>query len=716
MAEEGQAPRKPFKTISLEDRLRESQYDKISDKGNTAPPSPSSQNDDLRTVKNAPAIPPTDKDKQSPKVNERGEPQDKSGQSPDVEGRPLQDKELQAPELNETTLTFERESQSPEVYGIPTSQDKNSNDINLPQSQLTLPKEGAILKDTINLAEKTSPILKTLVESPQAQIDPPREFSTKPLTNSTRPTGFTDFASSISLEDRLKQSSVTQTKHLPQYFLSDLYTGYLTITPFITPTIDNQDIGQLPDFLTAAIDETQNIGELATPSENVLSRQDASVELQTPKSNELVLTGQGTFISNNIVNSFTEPTTPSTSAQLNQGEIELPIFEFTPNQGITENESEPFNDLKIAVLQGMVVENQLIRGSSVEINTEPEEIQIVNFPTPDTGKISSDVFDAGRARAFDNPLAFHGTVELGGDYEADKAQSLNSPEARHGRVELSVNEFLAGRTLAFGSPAVFHGAAIIVPFEQNPEGLLPSAAPSIETTPYTPQANIPLPPDISALNTSKYTDATPIKSAGKQNPGAHRPDVQSAPPTISHAAALKSHRTSTKGILMSIKDTDGRKVVIEPYLTSFSDGFSANWNDLKYAGRQDTMKQFVGSTRSVSFAVMLPSFNKEEVAENMAKLEQIISMCVVGRFVNGGEYIKAPLVKVRIGGLLNHYCAFGSVKWDFDPAEATFAGENSPDEQLPSLLKIQFEGAVLANNQDNLFNAEESGWFAKTWV
>lgn len=719
MAEEGQTPRKPFKTISLVDKLKASEYDKVSDKKEFTSPSITSQNPDLDSVKSNPSIPTTKKEDQSPQVNERGELQDKSGQSPEVEGIPTSNNPQGSPEVSQSETTQNKETQSPEVEGIPTSQNKDSDQISLPLSQLTLPKEGAVLKDTVNLAEKTSPILKTLADSPQAQIDPPRPFETLSLIGSDRPTGFTNFASSISLEDRLKQSKVTQTRHLPQYFLSDLYTGYLTITPFITPPIDDQDIGQIPDFLTEALEETQNVGELATPTEDVLNRQDPDIEIQPRKEDGVILTRQGTFISNNIVNSIAELTAPKTTAQILQGEIELPIYNVVVDQGITEDEQIPLGDVQIAVLQGMIVENSQIQGSVLEL-TEFESLQIENLPIPEDGQISVDQFNEGKNQAFETPLAFHGTVELGtAQYDEDKEQSVSNPLARHGTAELSVNEFLVSRTLAFGSPAVFHGTEIVRPFEPQDPGVLPASAPDVDSTPYQPEANIPLPPEYAGLNTNKYTDANPIKGAGNQNPNAHTPDVQSPPPVISHAAALRSARSSQDSgtLFMEFRDTDNNKIRLEPYLTSFSDGLTANWNDVNYAGRMDTLKSYTGTTRALSFAILLPAFNKSEQEANMKKLEELVNMCVVGKIFND-VYVKSPLVRVRIGGLINSWCAFSSVKWDFDPAETTWAADTmgSKNTQLPSLFKVQFDCAVLSRNDGKLLDAAKGGYFAKTWI
>lgn len=639
MAEE---PRKLFKTISLEERLASSEYNRLPNK-----------------------LPASSNTQGSPQINKSAEPQD-----------------------------------------------KNSDNINIPQSQLTLPKEGIVLKGAIGVEDKQPIILKTLVQSPQALLSPPRPFNTTPLLDSTRPLARTQFASSISLEDRLRQSNITSTRHLPQYFLSDLYTGYLTITPFITLPVDRQDIGQIPAFLTTTIESTQDVGRLDEPSENVINRQDPKVDIQESKSNILILTRQGTFTSNNVVNSVVELTDPKSIVQISQGEIELPIWNYVAEQGITLNETTPIGDIQIAVLQGMIVENSLIQGSAIDINTDPAQLQIENLPIPGSGQIAVDVFEQNKNIAFNNPLAFHGTVELGtAQYDADKQQSIDSPLTRHGQVQLSVNNYLVSRTLAFASPAVFHGTEIINPFVQDLTEK-EDQKPNVGTEPYTPQANIPLPPEYSAIVGlgDSYNQGRPTGESALEDTA---PSVQtSTSPAADPRKKLDDPLFSDTDLLnITITPEGGSAIRIKAYLTAFSDGITANWTDINYIGRQDTLKQFTGATRAVSFAVLMPSFNSVDVSLNILKLERIINATVVGSFNPGDVYLTAPLARLRIGGLINSYVAFSSVKWDFDPTEATF----DIDKGLPHLLKVSFDCAVLSTSllfgRGRLLNGAEGGYF-----
>jgi len=645
MAEE---PRKLFKTISLEERLASSEYNRLPNK-----------------------LPASSNTQGSPQINKSAEPQD-----------------------------------------------KNSDNINIPQSQLTLPKEGIVLKGVIGVEDKQPIILKTLVQSPQALLSPPRLFDTTPLLDSTRPLARTLFASSISLQDRLKQSSVTNTTHLPQYFLTDLYTGYLTISP----------------FSTLAISDTQDIGALANPISEltILTRQDAQVTLDGRKSENLVLleqgtivqnntyksltlpedvpsqdtilVAQGTFISNNIANSFSNIVESIPTANINQGAIELPIYEVAINQGITLDETTPIGELEIGALQGLFIDNNQIQGSVIGINENFQTFQLTDSPTPNI----SLIFDTIQLSNSSTP-----TLNVLG-YQADRALAFGSPRIKHGTTILVVQQYLENRTQAVNDPISIHGAVVANPFTLNENDKL-AQSPAIDTAPPTPNPAL-IPPEYSAIVGlgNSYNQGRPTGESVLENTA---PSVQaSTSPAADPRKDLDDPSSDTDLLTITITPEGTRfpsPIRIKAYLTAFSDGMTANWNDLKYVGRQDTLKQFTGVTRAVSFAVLMPSFNAADVTNNLNKLERIINATVVGSFNPGDNYLTGPLARLRIGGLINSYVAFSSVKWDFDPAEATFEIDpESPARGLPHLLKVSFDCAVLSTSEGRLLNGAEGNYFA----
>ena len=150
----------------------------------------------------------------------------------------------------------------------------------------------------------------------------------------------------------------------------------------------------------------------------------------------------------------------------------------------------------------------------------------------------------------------------------------------------------------------------------------------------------------------------------------------------------------------------GKSVTFKAYLDSFSDSFAASWNDIQYVGRQDTFKQFKGVTRSVSFGLSLPAFSKVDLPINMRKIQDAISITQVAAL--NGSYLTGPLCKLTLGGFFkNVYCVFNSVKIDVDTTEATWDIDNG----LPHLFKLSFDVAMLGDATGNAFDANASKYY-----
>ena len=672
-------PRKPFVTISLEEKLKASQYNTLPNKM-----APSAVSTDIPTVNKSPQI-----------------------------------------------------------------QDKREQAISIPRTQLELAKDGIVTANLIEIGDKQGAILKTLTQSPQAQIQPPLRFNTTSLSLSNIPQARVSFASSISLQDRLAQTKVTNTTHLPQYFLSDLYTGFLVIPP----------------FLTAAIQNTQSIGELALPINPVviLSRQDADVILQSPIGSDQVTTlqgtrfvngqfisnttlnqpidsttislRQGTFVSNNIFQSLIQTELAALPSEINQGSIELPIFNINPEQGQADKLQLPLSLNSIATLQGLVIEQGFIVNSVITVNQEPIAEVLIKSPTPN---IDTQFITPLLVNYIVQPLSIS-------QYQEDVQIAFADPRIKHGAANLIIAQYIESRTRAINDPQGVHGGTLpnlSNPISSNPQKELTSpAVPLSDPISSEPQKEFTTPaldpnqvfdpiksgPIGAALGSddqntikslvTRYTAlnyGTLVPNAGARRSGgsiaknigpanATRGNVFSDP--LSTRVLPTAQEGSFKDFI-TIKIDD---IQFTAYLTSFNDSISAAWNDLKYVGRQDTLKQFTGATRAVSFAILLPSLRKEDLAINMRKLERVIGKTVVGSFTTGNSYITGPIPKVQIGNLLNAYCAFSSVKWDFDPMETSF----DIDEGMPHMLKVSFDAAVLSTNKDKLLNGTEGNYFGK---
>lgn len=150
----------------------------------------------------------------------------------------------------------------------------------------------------------------------------------------------------------------------------------------------------------------------------------------------------------------------------------------------------------------------------------------------------------------------------------------------------------------------------------------------------------------------------------------------------------------------------GKSVTFKAYLNSFSDSFGASWNDVQYIGRQDTFKQFKGVTRNVSFGLSVASFSKVDLPINMKKVQDAISITQVASF--NGRYLYGPLCKLTLGGFFKNVpCVFNSLKVDVDTTEATWDIEKG----LPHLLKLSFDVTMLGSANGKALDANTSTYY-----
>lgn len=609
---------------------------------------------------------------------------------------------------------------SPQINTIPTSQNKDSDEISLPRAQLTLPKEGALLKNIPEPDTKESVILKGLADGPQAQYPTPQPSKLISLTNSTIPPARTRFASTLSLANRLKQPTAETgapwvTTALPQYFLSDLYTGYLEISRFITEPID---------FIQ---NRTQTESPISTLQ--ILQIQDPDTPISARVGNDTVLIEQGTFFSNNTFFSVYE-----TEPRLNNDQVlQLQGTFFLNGQFISLTAVEPLNtirlenspippleilayetdrllaigapkikhgsgqvtarelELNIAILQGMIVENQQIVGSIIE----PDSLETLSLENSTIPSLDIIAYETDRLLAFSSPKVKHGSGIIDvTSHNADRSAASQEPETKHGAAE-----GLSEPTEPKGIDNIAVG---------NNKALLDQIEPGERVD--TEAGETPTPfPKITGDTNLTLNQFTPTKYETRAGDEGQLKQFGNTSGSPSNKKLPADHYN--KALPIVFKPEGGSKIVVPCYLTSFSDGFSANWNDITYVGRQDTLKQFTGVTRALSFAILVPSFNPDELTANMAMLNKLADATVIGNMSGRGKYISGPLCKIRIGSLINSYCAFSSMKWDFDPAEAT----TDLDNQLPHLLKVAFDGAVLADRSDRLLGSKSGQYFGEIY-
>lgn len=599
---------------------------------------------------------------------------------------------------------------SPEVNTIPLSENKDSSKINLPKSQLTLPREGVVLKGLPTPETKESVILKGLADGPQAQYPTPQPLKFIPLSATNIPSARTRFASTVSLVDRLKQPSgdlgnPPNTVGLPTYFLSDLYTGYLNISRFLTSPIDSiQNIInlELPISVSSILAGQDPNTQLTTPLEDstILIGQgtvfnngnfESLIQKEARESNDTILQLQGTFFSNNEFISLVQLETPI--ATINQGEVNLPIWNYVNEQGGTLSVTIPEGDIQIAVLQGMVVSNGIIIGSLIE----PSKLQTISLQNSTIPSLDILAYQTDRLLAFAAPKIKHGSglIEVT-RHDGDKQKSQQSPESKHGAAE-----GLSKPTLPKDKDEIAVGNnKTLIPLLPSPQITAFEESDTVTPTPFPRIVG-------DGFLKASIKQFTPVEYNVKEAEEGNLKRYGITAFQTSESNLPATHYINALPITFTPEG--GKPIKVPCYLTSFSDGFGASWNDVNYVGRQDTLKQFKGVTRALSFALLVPSFSKAELKANMAMLNKLADATVIGTM--SGKYVKGPLCKLKIGNLINSYCAFSSMKWDFDPAEATM----DIDEHLPHMLKVSFDAAVLADRNDKLLGSKSGDYFGSIY-
>ena len=85
-------------------------------------------------------------------------------------------------------------------------------------------------------------------------------------------------------------------------------------------------------------------------------------------------------------------------------------------------------------------------------------------------------------------------------------------------------------------------------------------------------------------------------------------------------------------------------------LDSFSDSYSAQWNNVKYLGRGENFYSYDGFTRTVSLSFTAAAQSKQELIPMYKKLNYLASQLTPDYSPSG--YMRGPLVKLTVGGYL----------------------------------------------------------------
>lgn len=395
-----------FKTISLEERLKTSRYNQLPNK-----PQPVNQG-------KAPVL------TQQREVNQG---------STTIKNDQLR--------VNQGTIEIRKDQ--PKV---------NQGGITITQPQSTIDTQTIQLKLTPDAREKNSAILKTYNNPTQQALPTIGNFVTNPITSLAIPYANTSFRSAINLADRLKQPVVVgTTTHLAQYFLSDQYTDYITITPFgifnhtsdiklNTPVISTNQGGTNPTPIVFAPQHTSNVIPPIPQADSILkqgvvvsnSQFTSIINITTPIADTTLL--QGVILDQNKQVSYITPELSAAAGALTrdpniQTAVPISVQIISHIQGLVT-----INGITTSVIEPVIPQQLLpIQVPSSIVITTPQNIQPV---VPNNIVIVTPIAAVEQGGVNPTPITFVPRIQtptlqvLG--YSSDRALARFLPEVKHG--------------------------------------------------------------------------------------------------------------------------------------------------------------------------------------------------------------------------------------------------------------------------------------------
>ena len=132
-----------------------------------------------------------------------------------------------------------------------------------------------------------------------------------------------------------------------------------------------------------------------------------------------------------------------------------------------------------------------------------------------------------------------------------------------------------------------------------------------------------------------------------------------------------------------------QKVFFPAFIEMFSDAYNSNWNAEDVYGRMDPISNFINTRRSLAVAWNVPADSYEHAAENVVKMNRLISFLYPLYDAKEGagatSINQGPLMRIRFGNLIrNAETGAGLLGYvngfTFDPdfAEGVFYGKSNP--------------------------------------
>lgn len=619
-------------------------------------------------------------------------------------------------------------------------------------TKISIPTEVDIvnqLKIVGNVQEKNTAILQ-IRPTQQLGLDTiPLKYSffLKPVVNIQQQSPIIlNFPSRISLEDRLKQSNLGTTQHLPQYYLSDFYANYIRVTPFIQTT---DKIGTtIGPFLYSPIQgglnpilfTTQPIGGGVTP---VLPIQD-------------VRALQGIVIVNNQASSYINVN--AFTPLIVQGETTVTPFLYSPIQGATTIQAFIYNPIQGATIVGSFVYSP-IQGATTVSNFNYIPIQggteVTPFiyipeqggslPTPisldnNQGETIPQViaYEIDKLAAIITPLLKHGTVLIDpATWQStqvnqgilDNIYQSNLIRIDSANIEYRDNKNAIGvtpdgnfETLPTPNPFLTLNLEESENIQNNiiPQVAFPANNYSSNLTKYATlnYANIArrasrpknnestdFRQDITQEtpapfnNGQNYTNSNVYKRLGLGDYGRGGVDRKDFTQDLGLSDSLYDSVNKQGNDLVKLKFEsvrDNSVLQFRSYIKAFGEDYNVDFTDVEYIGRPDKLKLYKGNGRSGNLSFIIPAGTKKELRVMHEKLNKLAQIIYGAQYSEDGYYFIAPFIKLTVGDYYRKMPVnITSLKFDTNPTEYPWEINIRPDGKVGDL----FEGPQFVDVQ-----------------
>ena len=149
-------------------------------------------------------------------------------------------------------------------------------------------------------------------------------------------------------------------------------------------------------------------------------------------------------------------------------------------------------------------------------------------------------------------------------------------------------------------------------------------------------------------------------------------------------------------------------VKFRAFITTFSDSFNTSWSDYNYVGRQDVLKMFKNATRASSIAFKIAAFSADDLKSQYTRLNNFTKIAAIGRLGSTNKYVTGPVCSITLGRWFkNTPCVFNSIKFDIQMADYSW----DIDRQVPHLIDVSLDLAILGDISGKPLNAATNNYF-----